>query len=66
MPFEDEVWSNMRYKTLILLPLLVIFLACAGQGEYVHPVGGPHDPAPSWWGMDAVCSPGCPVGSSAW
>jgi hypothetical protein len=56
----------MKFKSFILLPLLVIFLGCAAPGEYVQPVGGPHGPNPSWWGMDAVCSPGCPVGSSSW
>jgi hypothetical protein len=56
----------MKFKIFMLLPLLIIFLSCAGPGEYVHPVGGPHGPTPSWWGMDAVCSPSCPVGSSSW
>lgn len=56
----------MRLKTMLLPALFVIFLGCAGPGEYVNPAGSPYGAAPSWWGMDAVCSPGCPAGSRAW
>jgi hypothetical protein len=47
----------------LLAALLLVLLGCAGPREHVHPVD-PFGLGPSWWGMDAVCSPGCPVGPS--
>lgn len=54
----------MRFRIVMMMALLVIFLGCAGPGEYVNPTGDPYGKGRSWWGMDAVCSPSCPVGMS--
>lgn len=53
----------MKVPNWLILGLLLWALGCAASGEYVYPRPY-HDPGPSWWGMDAVCSPGCPAGTS--
>jgi hypothetical protein len=53
-----------RFQKWIILALFLLVLGCAAPGEYVNPRVDPYGTGPSWWGMDAVCSPGCPVGTS--
>lgn len=48
----------------ITLTLVIFILGCASPREFVNPTGDPYGAGRSWWGTDAVCSPGCPVGTS--
>ncbi len=53
-----------RFHKWIIPLLFVLVLGCAGTREFVDPASDPYGAGRSWWGTDAVCSPGCPVGPS--
>jgi hypothetical protein len=56
----------MKLRNWLIAALFLLALGCATSGEYVNPPAYSGS-GPSWWGMDAVCSPGCPAGpSSRW
>ncbi|MBW1990750.1 MAG: hypothetical protein JRI59_01200 [Deltaproteobacteria bacterium] len=61
---RHEVEPLMRFRMVLLTLLLLVFLSCAGSRDYVNPTGDPYGAGRSWWGTDAICAPGCPVGMS--
>lgn len=48
----------------LFLALFVAILGCASGRDFVNPTAETYGPGRSWWGTDAVCSPGCPPGVS--
>ena len=55
-----------RIKVMLGILLLVGILAigCATEGTTTSKVSRDPFHSPTWWGMDPVCSPGCPPAMS--